>query len=54
MRPVGVWCAAGRVFATRPLIIGVLACWGQILPPVVLVGMGLLILVEGHAFGLRR
>lgn len=49
---VGVWCAAGRLFATRPLVARVLSRWGHVLLPVVLVGIGLLILVEGHAFGL--
>jgi cadmium resistance protein CadD (predicted permease) len=48
---VGVWCAAGRLFATRPLVARVLSRWGHVLLPVVLVGIGLLILVEGHAFG---
>ncbi|BFU43951.1 cadmium resistance transporter [Krasilnikovia sp. MM14-A1004] len=49
---VGVWVAAGRFFATRPVIAGALSRWGHIVLPVVLIGIGLLILVEGGAFGL--
>ncbi|MFE9932068.1 cadmium resistance transporter [Streptomyces sp. NPDC005533] len=48
---VAVWCSAGRFFATRPVIAEGLARWGHILLPLVLVGIGLLILVEGGAFG---
>jgi cadmium resistance protein CadD (predicted permease) len=43
---VAVWCAAGRYFATRPVIARALARWGHFLLPVVLVGIGLLILFE--------
>ncbi|AGL18054.1 quaternary amine transporter [Actinoplanes sp. N902-109] len=49
---VAVWVAAGRFFATRPVIAAVLSRWGHVLLPVVLIGLGLLILVEGGAFGL--
>ncbi|GAA2777406.1 cadmium resistance transporter [Crossiella cryophila] len=49
---VGVWCVLGRYFATRPLIARALARWGHVVLPVVLIGIGLLILVEGGAFGL--
>jgi cadmium resistance protein CadD (predicted permease) len=49
---VGVWCAAGRFVATRPVIAGPLGRWGHILLPVVLIAVGLLILIEGGAFGL--
>ncbi|MEU9162806.1 cadmium resistance transporter [Streptomyces sp. NPDC048424] len=49
---VAVWCCAGRYFATRPVIAGALARWGHVLLPLVLVAIGLLILVEGGAFGL--
>ncbi|MEU6398951.1 cadmium resistance transporter [Streptomyces cinnamoneus] len=49
---VGVWCLAGRFSATRPVIAGALARRGHVLLPVVLVAVGLLILVEGGAFGL--
>ncbi|WP_028936385.1 cadmium resistance transporter [Pseudonocardia spinosispora] len=47
----GLWCAAGRYFATRPLIAPALAGWGHVVLPVVLVTIGLLILIDGHAFG---
>ncbi|EFC81840.1 cadmium resistance transporter [Parafrankia sp. EUN1f] len=49
---VAVWCFAGRFFATRPVIAGALARRGHILLPLVLIGLGVLILVEGGAFGL--
>ncbi|MEV0382996.1 cadmium resistance transporter [Nonomuraea sp. NPDC050643] len=46
---VAVWCLAGRYFATRPLIARALSRWGHVLLPVVLIGLGLLILLEGGA-----
>ncbi|MFF3754647.1 cadmium resistance transporter [Streptomyces sp. NPDC002018] len=49
---VGVWCLAGMFFATRPVIAKALSGWGHILLPLVLIAIGLLILVEGGAFGL--
>ncbi|MCO8269592.1 cadmium resistance transporter [Actinoplanes sp. TRM 88003] len=49
---VAVWVAAGRFFATRPVIAQALSRWGHILLPVVLIGIGLLILIGGGAFGL--
>ncbi|MFJ2751130.1 cadmium resistance transporter [Streptomyces sp. NPDC087297] len=49
---VAVWCFAGRFFATRPVVARALARWGHVLLPLVLIGIGLLILVEGGAFGL--
>ncbi|WP_226355220.1 MULTISPECIES: cadmium resistance transporter [unclassified Pseudonocardia] len=49
---VGVWCALGRFLATRPPVARALARWGHVVLPVVLVGIGVLILVEGGAFGL--
>jgi cadmium resistance protein CadD (predicted permease) len=49
---VAIWCAAGRFLATRPIIARALARWGHIVLPVVLIGIGLLILIEGNAFGL--
>jgi cadmium resistance protein CadD (predicted permease) len=49
---VAVWCALGRFFATRPIIARTLSRWGHIVLPVVLIGIGLLILIEGGAFGL--
>jgi cadmium resistance protein CadD (predicted permease) len=49
---VAVWCAAGLFFASRPLVARALSRWDHILLPVVLVSIGLIILIEGHAFGL--
>lgn len=49
---VTVWCFAGRFFATRPVIAEALSRWGHILLPLVLIAIGLLILIEGGAFGL--
>lgn len=49
---VAVWCLAGRYFATRPLVAKALARWGHVLLPVVLITIGVIILVEGGAFGL--
>ncbi|MFC4907417.1 cadmium resistance transporter [Actinomadura gamaensis] len=49
---VAVWVAAGRYFATRPAVAKALSRWGHVLLPVVLIGIGLLILIEGGAFGL--
>jgi len=44
---VGAWIAAGRYFATRPVIAAALGRWGHIVLPVVLIGIGLLILKQG-------
>jgi cadmium resistance protein CadD (predicted permease) len=49
---VGVWCAAGRFFATRPAVAKVVTRWGHILHPLVLIALGLFILIQGGAFGL--
>ncbi|KOV97521.1 cadmium transporter [Streptomyces sp. NRRL WC-3723] len=49
---VAAWCFAGRFFATRPIIAKALSRWGHILLPLVLIAIGLLILIEGGAFGL--
>jgi cadmium resistance protein CadD (predicted permease) len=49
---VAVWCALGWFFATRPVIARALSRWGHLLLPGVLIVIGLLILVEGRAFGL--
>ncbi|TQS46493.1 cadmium resistance transporter [Cryptosporangium phraense] len=43
---VAVWVAAGRFFATRPAVAGVLSRWGHVLLPVVLIGIGLFILSD--------
>jgi cadmium resistance protein CadD (predicted permease) len=42
---VAVWVAAGRFLATRPVIARALSRWGHVLLPVVLIGIGLLILL---------
>ncbi len=49
---VGVWCAAGRFFATRPAVAKVLGRWGHVLHPLVLIALGLFILIQGGAFGI--
>jgi len=49
---VAIWCAAAWYVATRPAVTKLLSRWGHILLPVVLIGIGLVILVEGGAFGL--
>jgi cadmium resistance protein CadD (predicted permease) len=49
---VAVWCAAGYLFARRPLVATALSRWGHILLPIVLITLGVAILIEGHAFGL--
>ncbi|MEW2399224.1 cadmium resistance transporter [Streptomyces sp. NPDC046862] len=49
---VAVWCFAGRFFATRPVIAEALSRWGHVLLPLILIALGLLILIEGGAFGL--
>ncbi|TCK20261.1 cadmium resistance transporter [Pseudonocardia endophytica] len=48
---VGVWCVAGRFLATRPPVARTLARWGHVILPVVLIGIGLIILIEGGASG---
>jgi cadmium resistance protein CadD (predicted permease) len=42
---VGVWCAAGRFFATRPVVARALSRWGHVVLPAVLIGIGVLILL---------
>lgn len=44
---VGVWCVAGRFLATRPPVARALARWGHVVLPVVLVGVGVLVLLGG-------
>ena len=48
---VGAWPAAARFLATGPVLTWVLSRWGHILLPVALIGIGLIILVDGGAFG---
>src|SRR4051812_27327273 len=49
---VGVWCAASRLVSTRSVVSRAMARWGHVLLPVVLIGLGLNILLEGEPFGL--
>jgi cadmium resistance protein CadD (predicted permease) len=49
---VALWCLAGHYLARRPFIAGALSRWGHILLPAVLISIGLIILIQGHAFGL--
>jgi cadmium resistance protein CadD (predicted permease) len=49
---VAVWCAIGWYFVSRPAMARALSRWGHLLLPVVLIGIGLGILIEGGAFGL--
>lgn len=49
---VALWCLAGWFFASRQAVAVLLARWGHVVLPVVLIGIGLLILMEGGAFGL--
>lgn len=44
---VGIWCMVGHGFARRPLVARTLSRWGHIVLPVVLVGIGLKILIDG-------
>jgi cadmium resistance protein CadD (predicted permease) len=48
---VAIWCTIGRYFASRPIVARALSRWGHLLLPLVLIGIGVLILVEGGAFG---
>jgi len=49
---VAVWCGAGLWLARRPPIARALSRWGHLVLPVVLIGIGVVILVEGGALGL--
>ncbi|GLZ29195.1 cadmium transporter [Lentzea sp. NBRC 105346] len=49
---VALWCAIGWFLAGRPAVATVLSRWGHVILPVVLIGIGLVILIEGGAFGL--
>jgi cadmium resistance protein CadD (predicted permease) len=49
---VAVWCALARYVATRPAVADRLSRWDHVIMPVVLMAIGLVILVEGGAFGL--
>jgi cadmium resistance protein CadD (predicted permease) len=49
---VAAWCAAGWYFASRPIVAKALSRWGHMILPAILIVIGLIILVEGGAFGL--
>lgn len=49
---VAIWCAAGWFVASRPAVTRLLSRWGHVILPVVLIAIGLVILIEGGAFGL--
>jgi cadmium resistance protein CadD (predicted permease) len=49
---VAVLCAAGWYLATRPMVAELLSRWGHVITPIVLIGIGVVILVQGGAFGL--
>jgi cadmium resistance protein CadD (predicted permease) len=49
---VAVWCTIGWFLAGHPAIAEVLSRWGHIILPAVLIAIGLVILIEGGAFGL--
>jgi cadmium resistance protein CadD (predicted permease) len=49
---VAVWCVAGYALTSRPAVANMLSRWGHVVLPIVLITLGVIILVEGHAFGL--
>jgi cadmium resistance protein CadD (predicted permease) len=49
---VTLWCAAGWFVASRPIAARALSRWGDAVLPIVLITIGLIILIEGRAFGL--
>ncbi|WP_018604160.1 cadmium resistance transporter [Mycobacterium sp. 155] len=49
---VALWCVTGYFVARHPLVARALSRWGHILLPVVLISIGLIILIEGHALSL--
>ena len=49
---IGLWLAVGRAIASRPTVARALSRWGHVVLPVVLIAIGLIILVDGGAFGL--
>lgn len=49
---VAVWCAIGWFLANRPMVARALSHWGHLILPVALIAIGLVILIEGGAFGL--
>ena len=49
---VGLWCLLSLRIAERPAVAEVLQRWEHVVIPVVFIGLGLMILVEGGAFGI--
>ncbi|WP_134206372.1 cadmium resistance transporter [Mycobacteroides salmoniphilum] len=49
---VALWCLAGWFFASRRAVSALLTRWGHVVLPVVLIGIGFTILIDGGAFGL--
>jgi cadmium resistance protein CadD (predicted permease) len=49
---VAMWCLAARYLASHRVIAEALTRWDHIILPVVLIGIGVFILIEGGAFGL--
>lgn len=50
---VGMWCLLSQRIAAYPPVAEVLEQWEHVVLPVVLIGIGLAVPAEGHAFGLR-
>lgn len=48
---VGLWCLLSLRIAEHPAVAAVLERWEHVVLPAVLIGLGLLILIEGGAFG---
>ncbi|MGI0490830.1 cadmium resistance transporter [Alkalinema pantanalense CENA528] len=49
---VGIWCAIAYVLTRHPVIVKVLARYGHLLLPIVLIGLGIMILVESQTLTL--
>lgn len=49
---VGLWCLLSQRIAARPAVAAVLERWEHLLLPVIFIGIGLVMLVEGGAFDL--
>lgn len=47
----GLWCALSRRVAAHPAVAEVLERWEHVLLPVVFIGIGVVVMVEGGAFG---
>ncbi|MGC7101308.1 cadmium resistance transporter [Amycolatopsis lurida] len=49
---VALWCMIGWFLAGRPTVANALSRWGHVILPAALIGIGLVILLKGGAFGL--